>query len=121
MPSHLLLTSFDRLLHSNFQSLLTLDTRISVTYRISVTLLFFHFRGNSERRVHVFLRHLEKMSHPFFEPKMGVLTSTGPFQQKKAKKRAKKFFEEREGNSISCPGKGNFLCRDRKWNFPPAV
>ena len=27
---------------------------------------FFHFSGNSERRVHVFLRHLEKMSHPFF-------------------------------------------------------
>ena len=82
---------------------------------------FFHFRGNSERRVHVFLRHLEKMSHPFFEPKMGVLTSPGPFQQKKAKKRPKKIFEEREGNSISCPGKGNFLCRDKKWNFPPAV
>ena len=35
---------------------------------------------------------------------MGVLSPPGPFLQKKAKKRPKKFFEEREGNSISCPG-----------------
>ena len=52
---------------------------------------------------------------------MGVLSPPGPFLQKKTKKRPKKFFEEREGNSISCPGRGNFLCRDKKWNFPPAV
>ena len=35
---------------------------------------FFHFGGNSLRRVHVFLRHPEKTYHPFFGPEMGVLT-----------------------------------------------
>ena len=31
---------------------------------------FFHFSGNSLRRVHVFLRRLEIISHHHFEPKM---------------------------------------------------
>ena len=48
---------------------------------------FFHFRGNSLRRVHVFLRLLEKTYHPFFEPEMGVLT----LFCKKRPKRPKKF------------------------------
>ena len=61
---------------------------------------FFHFRGNSERRVHVFLRHLEKMSHQFFEPEMGL---SAHFQQKRPK-RPKKIFRQREEKSISCPG-----------------
>ena len=34
--------------------------------------LFFHFGGNSLRRVHVFLRDQKKTYHPFFEPEMGV-------------------------------------------------
>ena len=33
---------------------------------------FFHFGGNSLRRVHVFLRDQKKTYHPFFEPEMGV-------------------------------------------------
>ena len=41
---------------------------------------FFHFGGNSLRRVHVFLRHLKKTYHPFFEPEMGVSTPPAPFQ-----------------------------------------
>ena len=65
---------------------------------------FFHFRGNSERRVHVFLRHLEKLSRHFFEPKIDVSTPSGPFQQKRPKKAKKKK-----------------MSRDRKWIFPPAV
>ena len=64
---------------------------------------FFHFRGNSERRVHVFLRHLEKMSHHFFEQKIDVSTLPSPFQQKRPKKAQKK------------------MSRDKKWIFPPAV
>ena len=47
---------------------------------------FFHFSGNSLRRVHVFLRHLEKTSHHFFKPEMVVSTPPAPFHQKKAKK-----------------------------------
>ena len=46
---------------------------------------FFHFGSNSLRRVHVFLRHLKKTYHPFFEPEMGVLTPPAPFQQKRPK------------------------------------
>ena len=34
--------------------------------------IFFHFGGNSLRRVHVFLRDQKKTYHPFFEPEMGV-------------------------------------------------
>ena len=54
---------------------------------------FFHFGGNSLRRVHVFLRHPEKTYHPFFGPEMGVLT----LFSKKRPKRPKKFFKQREG------------------------
>ena len=53
---------------------------------------FFHFSGNSERRVHVFLRHLEKMSHLFFESEM---TPPAHFQQKRPKK---KIFQTAGGN-----------------------
>ena len=62
---------------------------------------FFHFRGNSERRVHVFLRHLEKMSHQFFEPEMGLSTPPGHFQQKRPKKAKKKFSDS--GRKIPFP------------------
>ena len=48
---------------------------------------FFHFGGNSLRRVHVFLPHLEKTYHLFFEPEMGVLT----LFSKKGQKGQKKF------------------------------
>ena len=65
---------------------------------------FFHFSGNSERRVHVFLRHLEKMSHHFFAPKMGVSTPSGHFSKKGQKKGQKKF--QRAG------GKFHFLSRE---------
>ena len=74
---------------------------------------FFHFRGSSLRRVHVFLLLPEKTYPPLFEPKMGVSTPPAPFQQKKAKKGQKK-----------CPGTGNgfFLpLLARKKIFPPAV
>ena len=54
---------------------------------------FFHFGGNSLRRVHVFLRHPEKTYHPFFGPEMGVLT----LFSKKRPKRPKKIFKQREG------------------------
>ena len=53
---------------------------------------FFHFGGNSLRRVHVFLRHPEKTYHPFFGPEMGVLT----LFSKKRPKRPKKIFKQRE-------------------------
>ena len=60
-------------------------------FKLDVT--FFHFGGNSLRRVHVFLRHPEKTYHPFFGPEMGVLT----LFSKKRPKRPKKFFKQREG------------------------
>ena len=54
---------------------------------------FFHFGGTSLRRVHVFLRHLEKTYHLFFEPEMGVLalfSKKGQKGQKKFSNRGKK-------------------------------
>ena len=47
---------------------------------------FFHFGGNSLRRDHVFLRHLEKTYHPFFELEIGVLSLFNQKRSKKAKK-----------------------------------
>ena len=58
---------------------------------------FFHLRGNSLRRVHVFLRLLEKTYHPFFEPEMGVLT----LFCKKRPKRPKKFSNRGKKKKIS--------------------
>ena len=82
---------------------------------------FFHFAGNSLRRVHVFLLLPEKTYHHFFEPKMGVSTPPAPFQQKKAKKGQKKNFKQREEKKFSHPCEGNFLRRDGKNIFHPAV
>ena len=67
---------------------------------------FFHFSGNSLRRVHVFLRHLEKMSHQLFEPEMGLSTLLAKKGQK-----GQKIFSD-SGRKIcfwkySCPGTGN--------------
>ena len=64
----------------------TLPPPLQITFYFFEEKLFFYFRGNSERRVHVFLRHLEKMSHQFFEPEMGLSTPPGHFQQKRPKK-----------------------------------
>ena len=77
--------------------------------RADVIMSFFHFRGNSERRVHVFLRHLEKMSHPFFEPKMGVLTPPGHFQQKRSKKGQKFFLKRGRKIPFPVPAEENFF------------
>ena len=80
---------------------------------LGIKMSFFHFRGNSERRVHVFLRHLEKMSHLFFEPEMGL---SAHFQQKRPK-RPKKIFREREEKSVSCPGTGNIPVPGQEMDF----
>ena len=82
---------------------------------------FFHFSGNSLRRVHVSIRLLEKTYHHFFEPKMGVSTPSAPFQQKKRPKKAKKNFKQREEKKFSHPCEGNFLRRDGKNIFLPAL
>ena len=59
-------------------------------------LSFFYFGGNS-----LFLRHLKKTYHPFFEPEMGVLTLFSKKRPKKAKKISnrgkKKFFPSPKG------------------------
>ena len=65
---------------------------------------FFHFSGNSERRVHVFLRHLEKMSHLFFESEM---TPPAHFQQKRPKRPKKKISDSGRKIPFPVPGQEN--------------
>ena len=93
---------------------------------------FFHFGGTSLRRVHVFLRHLEKTYHLFFELEIGILSL---FDQKRSKKAKKNFQQGKKKNFpfpplpkkaktlflvlFSFPGRENFFPIPGRENFFP--
>ena len=83
---------------------------LGVLLKIEKKRKFYHFRGNSLRRVHVYIRHLEKMSHHFLNQKMGVSTPPGLFKQKRPKKGPKKF--QREGGRVSITALASLVRKD---------